>query len=251
MKRKQILITLLGTILLAILFINNKSYAVLQSNGGTIATKDVGSWMSQIRNMEANGGSLGLTETINGNLTPSSGSNNLDCHMEKNTEYGAMAILSASSYGNPEKIENGGTTTGNASGVKMNLNKEWVAAGAMSHNSAYTNASSRYKNQYSKRSPYREGNYEKYWGVLYEHRNGDALTETSGWHGSGASTWISSQYDADSEYGPLGGAGLLRAYSGSIFSYYGCGALSGPKADNAHFKKPWASRAVIVVGEGF
>ena len=51
--------------------------------------------------------------------------------MEKNTEYGAMAILSASSYGNQSKIESGGTTTGNKSGVYINLNKEWVSAGSI------------------------------------------------------------------------------------------------------------------------
>lgn len=262
MKRKQILITLLGIILLAILSINNKSYAVLQSNGGTVATKDVGSWMSQIRNMEANGGSLGLKETINGNLTPSSGSNNLDCHMEKNTEYGAMAILSASSYGNPEKIENGGTTTGNASGVKINLNKEWVAAGVMRYNSAYANASARYKNTYA----YTQSDWHT---VTYAHKAGDAINETSGWHGSGASTWLSSSHPnylggakAFYQYTASGGAGLLRAYSGSLFSYYGyCESSytdtnwnenvlkSGIK--DAHYTKQWASRAVIVVGEGF
>ena len=50
---------------------------------------------------------------------------NLDIHMEKNTEYGAMAILSASAYGNQNVIGDGETTTGNKSGVYMKLNKEW------------------------------------------------------------------------------------------------------------------------------
>lgn len=242
MKRKQILITLLGIILLAILSINNKSYAVLQSNGGTVATKDVGSWMSQIRNMEANGGSLGLKETINGNLTPSSGSNNLDCHMEKNTEYGAMAILSASSYGNPEKVVSGGTTTGNASGVKINLNKEWVAAGNLTNVTSYVNASARYKNTYPNGS---QGS-----SLEYVRRIGDAITETSGWHGSGASEWIRTNYVNQG----VTQTGLLRAYSGSIFSYYGVGNLGnfqGKTPDHATQSNTWASRAVIVVGEGF
>lgn len=179
MKTKKILI-ILSTLLLAVVFINNKSYAVLQSNGGTVATKDIGTWMTQIRNMEAIGGSLGLEETVNGNLLTNGNKNNLDCHMEKNTEYGAMAILSASSYGNPEKIQNGGTTTGNNSGVVININKEWVAAGTISSCSQYANASPRYKNVYTN---------------SYVAKKGDAVTETNGWHGSTSSVWISRELE--------------------------------------------------------
>lgn len=251
MKTKKILI-ILSTLLLAVVFINNKSYAVLQSNGGTVATKDIGTWMTQIRNMEAIGGSLGLEETIAGNLLTNGDTNNLDCHMEKNTEYGAMAILSASSYGNPEKIENGGTTTGNNSGVVININKEWTAAGILSACSQYANASARYKNTYSQGSGY---------SVTYAKKNGDAITETSGWHGSGASTWISSAAHRYPNFKETAkdAAGLLRAYSGSIFSYYGYSQYYDSTNDlgysqamkDAHNTKAWASRAVIVIGEGF
>ena len=121
--------------------------------------------------------------------------------MEKNTEYGAMAILSASSYGNQSKIENGGTTTGNKSGVYINLNKEWVSAGNITELGAYRNANGKYKNVYT---------------TSDIAKNGDAISETAGWHGSGASTWIETNFSS----------GLLRAYSGSIFSYYGKGMYS-------------------------
>lgn len=258
MKVKKNLILVLGTLLLIIVFINNKSYAVLQSNGGIVATKDVGSWITQIRNMEAIGGGLGLTETINGKLISTTQANNLDCHMEKNTEFGAMAILSASSYGNPEKIESGGTTTGNESGVKININKEWVAAGIIGACSAYANASSRYKNLYDTRKE--DGCTQ----VIYEYKNGDAITETNGWHGSGASTWILSK-TMDSmysgRYNTVNSAGLLRSYAGSIFSYYGYSNSNDKYGyveteyiktmQDADFSKLWASRAVIVIGEGF
>lgn len=259
MKLKKNLIVLLGTLLLLVVCINNKSYAVLQSNGGNVATKDVGSWMTQIRNMEAIGGGLGLTETINGKLIQTTETNNLDCHMEKNTEFGAMAILSASSYGNPEKIEHGGTTTGNQSGVKININKEWVAAGIMAACPAYANASGRYKNLYTAKTE------NALTQVIYNYKNGDAITETNGWHGSKVSTWISSTSTLDREpgrnrYNAEKGAGLLRTYSGSIFSYYGYSnscEVSNDASDyergiqDADFSKPWASRAVIVIGEGF
>lgn len=236
MKIKNFLIILLVTLLLVI-FINNKSYAVLKSNGGAVTTKDVGTWMSSIRNMEAIGGSLGLKETIKGNLIATTETNNLDCHMEKNTEFGAMAILSASSYGNPEKIVSGGTTTGNESGVKININKEWVAAGVLGDCSTYANASNRYKNLYNSRrigDKYNPGIAE----VIYAKKNGDAITKTNGWHGSGASTWISSAayWTYSARDTAETGAGLVRAYSGSIFSYYGycCNQANGVFDDPSH-----------------
>ena len=34
----------------------NKSYAILQSNGGEISSKSIPEWMTQIRNMEQLGG---------------------------------------------------------------------------------------------------------------------------------------------------------------------------------------------------
>ena len=224
------------------------SKAVLQSNGNTPATYNVDNWMLNIRKMEELGGAMGLEETINSDLT-STTPNGIDVHMQKNTEYGAMAILSASSYGNPDKIENGETTTGNVTGVVMNLNKEWVAAGTLSSSNVYRNAVGRYKNVY---------NYS------YVAKNGDAIEETKGWHGSETSTWLYSYFyermnkqyhDRTYLY-----SGLLRSYSESIFDYYGHGRFWGayvehmsPEFDtrnDAYFDKEWASRAVVVVGEG-
>ena len=147
--------------------------------------------------------------------------------MEKNTEYGAMAILSASSYGNQSKIENGGTTTGNKSGVYINLNKEIVSAGTIKNSSLYTNANGKYKNAYT---------------ASYVAKSGDAISETAGWHGSGASSWL---YDGNTNAYAL----LLRAYSGSIFSYFGNG-YNGVEA-NYNKKLPYSTRACIVVGTGF
>ncbi len=155
-----------------------QSKAALQSNGGTPITKDINSWIYQIRQMQATGGTLGLNDAIaDGNLT--SNNPNLDIHMQKNTEYGAMVILSASSYGNPEKIANGGTTTGNASGVVMNVNGEWVAAGTSDSAAGnMKNASNRYKNIYT-------GSYVE--------KAGDAIATIGGWHGATNLKWLSSR----------------------------------------------------------
>ena len=163
MKKKKMLLLILMMTIGIIVGKGNSSQAALQSNGGSPATKKVNDWLWQIRTMQATGGTLGLTDTISGtNLT--SGNKNLDIHMEKNTEYGAMAILSASSYGNPEKIPDGGTTTGNASGIKINFNKEWVAAATAEFASDnFKKAAGRYKNIYT---------------TTYEPKVGDAVGET-------------------------------------------------------------------------
>ena len=143
--------------------------------------------------------------------------------MQKNTEYGAMAILSASAYGNQKKIADGETTTGNKSGIYIALNKEQVSAGLNDLSSTnFKNALGKYKNIYT---------------ATYVAKVGDAITETNGWHGSGASRWINNS-----------NTGVIRAYSGSLFSYFaGAGDTSGIALNN----RVYSSRAVIVVGNGF
>ncbi|MEI3395470.1 MAG: hypothetical protein V8R82_07260 [Clostridia bacterium] len=230
------------------------SKAVLQSNGNTGATYNLNDWMVNVRKMEELGGAMGLSETLNSNLTASSDSNNIDVHMQKNTEYGALAILSASSYGNPNKINDGETTTGNVTGAVMKLNSEWVAAGNLSSVTNCANAVSRYKN-------YEEGNvtYKDYYYYLdYTKRNGDAITETYGWYGSSNSRWINVGYwiSGSNAKSTITSIGLLRATSNSIFSYYGYGGMTdgynGGMHDKvgSHSEMEHTTRAVIVQGEG-
>ena len=190
-KKKYVFILI---VMMVVLFMQTKVEAALQSNGGGGAMYSLEDWILRIRQMQASGGTLGLNDSINtSNLT--SNNTNLDIHMEKNTEYGAMAILSASSYGNPNSITDGGTTTGNATGVVIKINKEWVSAVSSQVTRAnLKNAVSRYKNIY-------ESNYVA--------RKGDALNETKGWHDSGFSR----------DWGLDANQGLLRCYSGGIFSY--------------------------------
>ena len=167
---------------------------------------------------------FGLSDDINTTDLTSS-NKNLDVHMEKNTEFGAMAILSASSYGNKNKITSGATTTGNASGIVMNINKEWVAAAAGTGATTYAGtAKTRYwNNDYTTRSG---GKYHV----------GDAL-DIGAWHGGTGNNWINS----------YSGYGFVRAYSGSIFSYCGHSNNYDYAGD---VNKNWASRAAIVVGSG-
>lgn len=234
---KKVKISITSLVIIAMLFLlTSNSNAALQSNGSTPTTQTLNNWIINIRKMESVGGTLGLTETINSNLTSSSGSNNLDIHMEKNTEYGAIAILSASSYGNPNKITSGGTTTGNETGIVIKLNGELVASGDNGNNikssmyyiANFKNANAKYKNIY---------NYSTTYGPT---RKGDAIAETSGWHG-GDYKWFFSVSGTTWVYP------LLRAYSGSIFSY---NANHASTAVDTVASKAYYARAIMVCGEG-
>ena len=133
-KTKLILTTLI--IMLAIILLNTSEVnASLQANSNTHYQKDdhATNWMTNFRKMEEQGEGMGLSETLNEDLTASSKSNNIDVHMMRSTEYGAIAILSASGYGNKQKLQNSTikTTTGNKTGIYFSGNDwEWVAGGA-------------------------------------------------------------------------------------------------------------------------
>ena len=130
-KLKQILVT--SALVLGILTIGGtSSKAALQANSATHATGKTAtgaSWIQSIREMEKSGQTMGLNETINADLTPAS-SNNIDVHMMRTTEYGAMAILSASGFGWSGKLADAPvkSTTGNVTGVYVPGNRwEWTA----------------------------------------------------------------------------------------------------------------------------
>ena len=233
-KTKEMLVLMLFTIIL--LTIPTLSQAALQANGSGSSTKSVDGWMSSIRQMESQGGTLGLTGSASLNQQPGedgklADSNNLDIHMQKNTEYGAMAILSASSYGKstPVHVTTDGslsTTTGNKSGVYMSLNKEWVAAGQISYSTTYKNANLKYRNPYT---------------TARKSLPGDATFECQGWHNTGtnvSSDWFN-RYDCSA---------VLRANSGSIFSFHAFEGTNWDNGDIAYYGKKWASRAVVVLG---
>ena len=162
--------------------------AALQANPNTqytkIATPE--NWMKGFRQMETAGGAMGLNETLNSDLTSSSGSNGIDVHMMRTTEYGAIAILSASGYGNPSNDRAITSTTGNETGVMVNTNQwEWNAGGLQG--SIFSGVNSRY--------------FDTYTGERESARVGDALGSstttnqgTAGWHSASYSSWVSSSY---------------------------------------------------------
>ncbi len=209
-RKKRILIGIIIFATIGILGQTNRVEAALQANGGTPITANLNDWVSAVRQMQATGGTLGLTDTINTNLTSSN--KNMDIHMQKNTEYGAMAILSASAYGNPDKITAGKTTTGNASGIVINLNEEWVAAGRS--DTLVTNmkgAAGRYWNNYGT-------------GNGSNAKIGDAMSETNGWHGSTGNSWMRHRCGiggTSPQDLAMGECAFVRARQSSIFSFSG------------------------------
>lgn len=218
--KNKILTIMVAGVALSTLIIPNKANAALQSNGGTPASKSIEEWILQIRQMQELGGTLGRTDTVS-TTDLRSNVTDLDIHMEKNAEYGAMAILSASAYGNPNKINDGETTTGNSTGIVININSELVSAGPISESRLYKNVLQRYKDDYP--SP-------------FQAKNGDAILETKGWHGSSESSWL---YNYT-------GSSLLRSYAGSLFSYNG----SSYHPNYMNYGNKNKSRACIVVGTG-
>ena len=197
--------------------------AALQSNPNTqYKTKyNPTTWMTQIRQIEKSGNAMGLSETLNSDLTSSSESNGIDVHMMKSTEYGAIAILSASGYGNPQTLQSSSvkTTTGNKTGIYFSgSNWEFVAGGLSG--SIFSGVNSRYFDTYS--------------GSQASARIGDALGSASttnpgcaGWHSASNSDWVYSGYSY-----------FVRGYRG-LFSF-----------NNYFLSDSNFARGVAVVGAG-
>ena len=189
--------------------------AALQANPNTQYTKTATpeNWMKGFRQMETAGGAMGLNETLKGDLTSES-SNGIDVHMMRTTEYGAIAILSASGYGNPSNANEITTTTGNETGIILNTNNyEWTAGGLQG--SIFSGVNSRY--------------FDTYTGNQSSARAGDALgTSTTpnpgaaGWHSASGSNWVYSSYP----YFVRGCGGIFSFGSGfASSSYYGRGVV--------------------------
>lgn len=226
---KRVGLTMIITGILFLLGTNNVQ-AALQSNPSTQYTinKEPENWVKAFRNMEKTNNGMGLSENINADLTFSGESNNIDVHMMKSTEYGAIAILSASGYGNPSNDKVITSTTGNKTGIMMKGNtgsqEEYVAAGLKDR--VFSGIDGRYYDAY-------ERNVEK---------AGDALgTATSkypgckGWHSAGSSD-LSFPDDGAPKYFVRGG------YYGYFYFTQG-GNYSGKPL-------PYYSRGVAVCGEG-
>ncbi len=236
MKTNRKIAIILAIAFLLVLLPTLNVQAAYQSIGtGTALTQDFNTWMPGIRQMEGSGQGLGLSEEINtSTLLPKGASNNIDVHLQKNTEYGAVLLLGASDYGKQgatkeARYMDAGATTGNGVQASTTGNKygvyemgyydmkvdnkmyEWTAGGA----SDFYNktVASRYMNRYTTDPS----------SALA----GDATTETRNWHGSRYANWLSA-----ASYG-------FRRGNGGAFSY---GSYDVGGTDYG--------RAAVVVGVG-
>lgn len=156
-----------------------------QSNDGTKVSDTLTTFSPGIRAMEGSGQVMGFTETFNtSTLKATTSSNNIDVHMVKNTEWGAMALLSASQdYGKKGSgtaryvVKGSGlkTTTGNAYGIYISGNKNVTAGGG--HTLA-TERDARYKDVYNSAGA---------------RKNGDALLN---WHEKASAKTVGTWYDS-------------------------------------------------------
>lgn len=250
MKTKK-LIAIIALALGIVLALNTNVFALQSTSTGNSKIDIATNWITTIRRIEEKNGGMGLKETINTTtLVSTSESNNIDVHMQKNTEYGAMVLLGASNYGKRATNANasscwmnsGGldttgtatnlaTSTGNISGVyelgyyNMSINSykdEWTASGGVSF---LSKVNSRYKNIYETSTG----------------KPGDATVEGSinlaGWHAANKqSGW------------PAGSYGFIRGYGDKygVFSYRGQEEKSG----NGYYRYPYTTRAAVVCGAG-
>ena len=222
MKKTKLILATLTIMFVALLCSTVEAQAALQANSDTHYNsnnkKTPLDWMSGFRQMEEKGGGMGLSETLSGDLTSTSGSNSIDVHMMRATEYGAIAILSASGYGNPSNNKTLTTTTGNKTGIYFSgSNWEFVAGGL--ENNIFSGKNKKYYDTYKN-------------GDRSSARVGDALGETTnngcqGWHSASSSNWVTSSYPY-----------FVRG-NGGLFSF-----------DNCSGSVTFWGRGVAVVGAG-
>lgn len=153
-------IVLTGTLTVSLIILGTtNSQAALQANQATHkspATKKGAAWLTSIRQMETTGQTMGLDEILDG-INATSEENGIDVHMMLPTEYGAVAILSASGYGNSGKLRDETdpqkrTTTGNATGVYFTGDRWEIVAYHKNESNKYLSESLNLTRFYNRRS---------------------------------------------------------------------------------------------------
>ncbi len=220
MKKEKIILGFL--VLIAIFAFPNVVKAGFQSKPGSALTSKTADYFFEgCRKMEAKGGVLGLSESINSTTYIGTTGNGIDAHMALNTEWGTIALLTNSAYGVGVGIKgsnNSKTSTDNATGVYglANGTYEYVASTysgtTSSYNEKMRGADARYFSSYSSSTP----------------KAGDALQCTN-WLSASDALWTSASYPV-----------FRRGYYGLFgFSFESGGGSSS-----------YGSRAVVVCGAG-
>ena len=126
---KKLFLSIIVT--LAILLMHKNVYAVGGQASGTssLYSKTVSYFFELIRAMETPTGTLGKSSNINTTTYVDSSGNGIDCHLEKNTEYGTITLLAASEYGNATSTDSASTGLGSTGVFQMTNGRydEYVA----------------------------------------------------------------------------------------------------------------------------
>ena len=149
----------------------------------SVYDKTVSYFFELVRSMETATGTLGKSSNINTTNYVDSSGNGIDCHLEKNTEYGTVTLLAASAYGNATSNDTTSTGANNTGVFQMSNGKVEYVANTLqesessakisnSYNKALTNADSRYVDEYKSTSKYSIP--------------GDGILDTDGWSASAA-----------------------------------------------------------------
>lgn len=216
MKRTKIIVSIIF-MLISIMLCTTNVQAVMQSRPDEESAKkrsDI--FFKEIRNMEST--CLGKTMNLDTTSYLDTSGNGVDVHMAKNTEWGTVALLAASAYGEAPTGQSDASTTGNATGVYQMADGTWEYVAGI-YNTSKIVAS------YIK--PKDSRYYDLYEGASTSYaRTGDA-TVCVNWKGASERSFVSS--------------------SDCIFKRGG-GALFGYGSDYGQYA--YGSRACLVVGAG-
>lgn len=243
--RFKMKLMILITLLVIMCVFCPKSEAMFQSIPSSSTSSTVRKWIKNVRKIEAPNYGMGLLESnINTTTLVPSTSNNIDAHMMKNTEYGAMVLLTKSDYGDYSNS----STTGNSTGI-YNVGSELVAAYLTRSRNymyrAFESVASKYKNVYSFKSK----------------KTGDAMEETARWGGSIA-RWTyyddnvnSSNYGKDPGYDYdsifMRGSSGIYSFTASHNDTYN-GYIRDTTDDQYYYEsKSYGTRATVVNGQNF
>ena len=222
MKKEKIILGFL--VLIAIFAFPNVVKAGFQSKpGSALTSKTADEFFEGCRKMEAKGGVLGLSESINSTTYTGTTGNGIDAHMALNTEWGTIALLTNSAYGVGVGINgtyNSKTSTDNATGVYglADGTYEYVASTysgtTSSYNEKMRGADARYFSNYSSQTP----------------KAGDAL-QCKNWLSASSAYWATA-------IDPV----FVRGYYG-LFGFH---FVYGDGSSNSYV----GTRAVVVCGAG-
>lgn len=232
LKEKAIATTLLLTSLVVTNATVSNAIAESRPDYESLISKTASQFFAIVRQMETEGGPLGLKATVDDTGTETSASNGIDCHMIKNTEYGTVGMLAASIYGAKTSTGFGSvkTTTNNVTGVyqmgtKSNEKNEYVAGILGTATSVYVtnikNADPKYWNNYTDSKD--------------SYKPGDGTKAEISW--ARDNSWVSSSYPV-----------FARQYQQGVFDCYG----EDGEADrgDVYEYRHYSSRAVVVCGAG-